>query len=171
MSSDREVSGEVVAIFIARSGGRPVERVDEIEALENRGLAGDRFLEGTSYWSGVDECQVTLIALEALEEITTKTEVSVMEGQHRRNIVTRGVDLLKLRGSRFRVGDALLEFDRPRPPCRYIQSVSEPGMTKALGRNRGGICARVIEGGVIRPGDSIEVVGKTGWLSSVLGAS
>jgi MOSC domain-containing protein YiiM len=170
MSSDRDVAGEVVAIFIARSGGQPVERVEEIEALENRGLAGDRFVEGTSYWSGVDECQVTLIALEALEEITTKTEVSVMEGQHRRNIVTRGVDLLKLRGSRFRVGDALLEFDRPRPPCRYIQSVSEPGMTKALGRNRGGICARVIEGGVIRPGDSIEVVDKAGWLRSVLGS-
>jgi MOSC domain-containing protein YiiM len=169
MSSDRDVAGEVVAIFIARSGGQPVERVEEIEALENQGLAGDRFVEGTSYWSGVDECQVTLITLEALEEITTKTEVSVMEGQHRRNIVTRGVDLLKLRGSRFRVGGAVLEFDRPRPPCRYIQSVSERGMTKALGRNRGGICARVIEGGVIRPGDSIEVVGKTGWLSSVLG--
>ena len=169
--TEAKASGEVVAIFIARSGGQPVERVNEIEALKDGGLAGDRFVEGTSYWSGVDECQVTLIAVEALEEITTKTEVSVMEGQHRRNIVTRGVDLLKLRGTRFQVGDAVLEFDRPRPPCRYIQSVSERGMTKALGRNRGGICARVLEGGVIRPGDSIEVVGKSGWLSSVLGTS
>jgi MOSC domain-containing protein YiiM len=171
MSSDEQVIGTVVDIFIARSGGQPAERVEEIEALEDRGLAGDRFVEGTSYWSGVDECQVTLIALEALEEIAAKTDVSVMEGQHRRNIVTRGVDLLKLRGTRFQVGDAVLEFDRPRPPCRYIQSVSEPGMTKALGRNRGGICARVIEGGVIRQGDPIEVVGKSGWLSSILGAS
>ena len=171
MSSDEEMAGEVVTIFIARSGGQPVERVDEIEALKDRGLAGDRFVEGTSYWSGVDECQVTLIALEALEEIATTTEDSVMEGQHRRNIVTRGVDLLKLRGTRFRVGDAVLEFDRPRPPCRYIQSVSERGMTKALGRNRGGICARVVEGGIIRPGDSIEVVARGGWLSSLLGTS
>ncbi len=164
-------TGEVVAIFIARSGGQPVERVDEIEAIKDRGLAGDRFVEGTSYWSGVDECQVTLIALEGLEEITAKTEVSVMEGQHRRNIVTRGVDLLKLRGTRFQVGEALLEFDRPRPPCRYIQSVSERGMTKALGRNRGGICARVVEGGLIRPGDAIEVVDRSGWLGSMLGSS
>jgi len=169
--TDREVSGEVVAIFSARSGGQPVERVQEIEALKDQGLAGDRFVEGTSYWSGVDECQVTLIAVEALEAITTKTEVSVMEGQHRRNIVTRGIDLLKLRGTRFQVGDAVLEFDRPRPPCRYIQSVSERGMTKALGRNRGGICARVLEGGVIRPGDAIEVVGKSRWLSSMFGTS
>ena len=42
-------------------------------------------------------------------------------------------------------------------------------MTKALGRNRGGICARVVEGGIIRPGDSIEVVARGGWLSSLLG--
>ena len=171
MSSKGDAGGRVVDIFIARSGGQPVERVDEIKALKDRGLAGDRFVEGTSYWSGVDECQVTLISSEALEEIATSTEVSVMEGQHRRNIVTRGVDLLKLRGTRFRVGDALLEFDRPRPPCRYIQSVSEQGMTKALGRNRGGICARVIEGGIIRPGDPIEVVRKSGWLSSLAGRS
>jgi MOSC domain-containing protein YiiM len=162
-------AGEVVDIFIARRGGQPVERVDGIEAIKDKGLAGDRFLEGTSYWSGVDECQVTLIALEALEHIAETTDVAVMEGQHRRNIVTRGVDLLKLRGTRFQVGEALLEFDRPRPPCRYIQSVSEHGMTKALGRGRGGICARIIEGGVIRPGDAIEVVGKARWLNSILG--
>ena len=171
MSSDNVSGGRVVDVFIARSGGQPVERVDEVEALKDRGLAGDRFVEGTSYWSGVDECQVTLIALEALEEIATTTEVSVMEGQHRRNIVTSGVDLLKLRDARFQVGEAILEFDRPRPPCRYIQSVSERGMTKALGRNRGGICARVLEGGIIRPGDPIEVVGKTGWLDSLAGGS
>ncbi|MGH2752572.1 MAG: MOSC domain-containing protein [Actinomycetota bacterium] len=169
MSSDEAVAGEVVEIFIARRGGRPVQRAESIEAIAGRGLAGDRFLEGTSYWSGVDECQVTLIALEALEHIAATSEVAVMDGQHRRNLVTRGIDLLKLRSTRFQVGEALLEFDRPRPPCRYIQSVSEHGMTKALGRGRGGICARVVEGGLIRPGDLIEVVDKSGWLRSMLG--
>src|SRR5680860_132361 len=88
MSSDGKVVGEVVEIFIARGGGQPVQRVDAIEAIKDRGLAGDRFVACTSYWSGVDECQVTLIALEGLEEIAAMTEVSVMEGQHRRNIVT-----------------------------------------------------------------------------------
>jgi len=169
MDANGNGDGEVVEIFIAERGGLPPRRMDEVEALEGKGLKSDRFLEGTSYWSGIDECQVTLIAFEALEEIATKTEVQVMSGEHRRNIVTRGVDLLKLRGSRFRVGEALLEFDRPRPPCRYIQSVSEKGMTKALGRNRGGICARVVEGGLIRPGDPIEIVEKPSRLGSLLG--
>ena len=149
---------QVEAIFITGRGGEPMTRVAEVEAIAGRGLAGDRYLKRTGYWSGTDECQVTLIAAESLEEIGAKTEVSVSEGQHRRNIVTRGVDLQALGRRRFRVGEALLAFDRPRPPCRYIQSVSQRGMTKALGRTRGGICARVIEGGMIREGDAVEVL-------------
>jgi MOSC domain-containing protein YiiM len=149
---------QVEAIFITGRGGEPMTRVAEVEAIAGRGLAGDRYLKRTGYWTGVDECEVTLIAAEALEEISAGTDVSVSEGQHRRNIVTSGVDLHALGRKRFRVGGALLAFDRPRPPCRYIQSVSERGMTKALGRTRGGICARVIEGGMIHEGDNIEVI-------------
>lgn len=149
---------QVEAIFITGRGGEPMTRAPEVEAIAGRGLAGDRYLQRTGYWTGVDECQVTLIAAEALEEISAKTDVSVSEGQHRRNIVTRGVDLQALGLRRFRVGQALLAFDRPRPPCRYIQSVSEHGMTKALGRTRGGICARVLEGGMIHEGDAVEVI-------------
>ena len=161
---------QVEAIFITGRGGEPMTRVAEVEAIAGRGLAGDRYLQRTGYWTGVDECQVTLIAAEALEEIGAKTKVSVSEGQHRRNIVTRGVDLQALGRRRFRVGEALLAFDRPRPPCRYIQSVSEHGMTKALGRTRGGICARVIEGGMIHQGDAVEVISEQseGLLSRLL---
>jgi MOSC domain-containing protein YiiM len=36
-----------------------------------------------------------------------------------------------------------------------VQDLSEPGMTRAL-RNRGGICARVVRAGRIKPGDTIE---------------
>jgi MOSC domain-containing protein YiiM len=155
----------VESIFITDIGGSAMKRVDEVNAIQARGLEGDRYAERKGYWSGFDECQVTLIAAEGLDEIEASGKASVSEGQHRRNIVTRGVDFDSLPGKRFRIGEVILEYDRPRPPCRYIQSVSERGMTKALGRNRGGICARVIRPGAIRVGDSIEIVaavGKTG---------
>jgi MOSC domain-containing protein YiiM len=145
-------------IFVAPVGGSQMQRVSQIEAFEGKGLAGDRYAERTGYWSGSDECQVTLIEAEGLDEIKSSTSVDVSDGQHRRNIVTRGVDIHGLMGMRFRIGGAVLEYDRPRPPCRYIQSVSERGMTKALGRSRGGICARVIESGTISVGDAIEIV-------------
>ena len=98
-----------------------------------------------------------MIASEDIAQIAADTGLAVTNGEHRRNIITRGLSLMDLAGKRFRVGEALLEYDQPRPPCRYIQSITEPGMTKALGRNRGGICVRVIEGGVIRRGDAISL--------------
>ncbi len=157
------VSGAVEAIYIAPQGGAAMQPVTEIHAIVGRGLAGDRYLERTGYWSGMDECEVTLIEGEGLDRIEGESGIGVSRGEHRRNIVTRGVRLAQLAGKRFAVGEAVLSYDRPRPPCAYIQSITQPGMTRALAQDgRGGICARVVRAGVIRPGDRIEVVEAAG---------
>ncbi len=152
-------TGTVEAVFVTAHGGEPMRRLDEIEAVAGQGLRGDRYAQRSGYWTGVDECQVTFIQGEVLDEITEHYCVDVGEGQHRRNIVTRGIDLVALAGHRFAVGDAVFSYDRPRPPCRYVESITEPGMTRALAARRGGICARVDTGGTIRPGDTVAVIG------------
>jgi MOSC domain-containing protein YiiM len=149
--------GVVEAIFVTAGGSQPMQRVDAVEAIAGTGLAGDRYAQHTGYWTGVDECQVTLIEAEALDGITASTDVRVTEGQHRRNVVVRGVELRGLAGATFSIGEARLAYDRPRPPCRYIESITEPGMTRALAARRGGICVRVVESGVIRVGDELVV--------------
>lgn len=134
-----------------------MERVEEIRTVEGCGIEGDRYCEGTGFWTRYgDVCQVTLIEGEDLDHIEREIGISVGSGEHRRNIITRGIRLPGLRRKRFRVGEAVLEYDRSRPPCRHVQDLSEPGMTRAL-KGRGGICARVVEAGVIRAGDAIEV--------------
>lgn len=158
----------VEAIYVAATGGAPMQPVDRIEAVAGEGLAGDRYPTGQGYWSGTDECQVTMIQGEALDEIASRTAVDVARGQHRRNIVTRGVDLRSLAGRRFRIGGALFEYDRPRPPCRYIESITEPGMTRALAARRGGICVRVLESGTIAAGDTIEILEGRNLLRAML---
>jgi MOSC domain-containing protein YiiM len=152
------VSGSVREIYIARAGGAPMESVEEVEAVVGSGLRGDRYAERTGYWSGVDECEVTLIEGEVVDQIDRETDLSIEHGEHRRNIITFGIRLLDLVGKRFAVGNAVLEFDRPRPPCRYIEALTEPGMMAALGGGRGGICARVVRSGAIRVGDPIDAV-------------
>ena len=143
-------------IFVTSKGSTPMERVEEIRVVEGRGIEGDRYAEGTGFWTQYgDVCEVTLIQGEHLDEIEAQG-LGVRNGEHRRNIVVRGVDLLGLKGREFRVGEATLRYDRSRPPCRHVQDMSEPGMTRAL-RNRGGICVRVVEGGTIRVGDGVEV--------------
>ena len=152
------MKGKVEAIYIAPEGGAVMERKEAVKAVENSGLQGDRYLKKTGYWSGIDECQLTLIEGETLDEISQETGLRIKSGEHRRNIITRGIRLYELRGKKFSVGEAILTFDRPRPPCAYIQSLTEEGMTRALIGTKGGICARVLKSGEVRTNDIIEVV-------------
>ncbi|MBI4446526.1 MAG: MOSC domain-containing protein [Acidobacteria bacterium] len=152
------MQGRVEDIFIAESGGAPMKRVAEIMAIADAGLEGDRYMQHTGYWSATDECQVTLIEKEALELIDRETNLHACNGEHRRNIVVAGLSLAEIVHCRFSIGEAVFEYDRPRPPCSYIQSITQPGMTRALSGGRGGICARVVKSGKIRVHDPICVL-------------
>ncbi len=151
------MKGVVEEIYVTAKGSARMERVEEVRTIEGCGIEGDRYCEGTGFWTRFgDVCQVTLIEGEDLDHIEAELGIRVKNGEHRRNIITRGIRLGDLRRKRFRVGKAILEYDRSRPPCRHVQDLSEAGMTRAL-KGRGGICARVVRGGSIRAGDTIEV--------------
>lgn len=147
----------VQAIYIAPSAGKPMQRITSVEAVAGRGLVGDRYFSETGRWSGTDDSEVTLIAQEDIDDMSTRSDVHIQNGEHRRNIVTSNLPLEALTGKRFYVGSAFFGYDRPRPPCTYIRTITEDGMAKALGRNSG-ICVRCIKGGTIREGDQIRVV-------------
>ena len=150
------MKGIVEGIFVTGEGSAAMERVEEVRTIEGCGIEGDRYCAGTGFWSRFgDVCEVTLIESEDLDYIENELGIGVKNGEHRRNIITRGIRLKDLRRKRFRIGEAMLQNDRPRPPCRHVQDMSEPGMTRAL-KNRGGICARVVQAGSIRVQDAIE---------------
>lgn len=146
-----------VKLFISAQAGAPMQRVEAIEALAGRGLKGDRYCLGAGHWTELDECEVTLIAQEDLDEISSSTGLQIQDGQHRRNIVTRNIHLASLMGRRFRIGAAYFAFPRARPPCLYLQSITEPGMARAL-VGRGGIGVHCFKGGTIRENDSVVIL-------------
>src|ERR671917_2240044 len=150
------MAGFVQGIFFAPEGGAKMKSVQAATALEGRGLEGDRYCAGTGHWSRFGRvCEVTFIAAEDLDDIERETGVGVKNGEHRRNVLTRGISLKTLRGGqRFRVGEVVFDYRGPRSVCRYIERLTEPGMKQAL-KGRGGICARVIENGTVWVGDEI----------------
>jgi MOSC domain-containing protein YiiM len=151
------MAGVIEGIYLAREGGAPVERVEVVEALKGCGLKGARYCSGTGHWSRFGrDCEVTFVEAEDLDRIGLETGLQVKNGEHRRNIVTRGVSLKDLRRTRFRIGEAVFGHGKPCSVCRHIERLTEPGMTQAL-RGRGGMCARVLEGGRVRSGDVIVV--------------
>ena len=153
----QELRGTLVAIFIADDAGGAMRRVQEVEAVAGVGLAGDRYAMGRGHWKRTDACQVTLVTEEDLRQAERRGGLSFADGQHRRNLVVRGIPLDAFRRRRVRIGEALLAFHRLRPPCGYLERLGEPGTAKALGKGAG-IGLSVVEGGVLRVGDPVLVI-------------
>jgi MOSC domain-containing protein YiiM len=144
----------LVAIFVAPCAGEPMRSVAAAEASAGRGLEGDRYCRGTGHWHPVESCQVTLVSEGDLERARRRVPVALDHGEHRRNLVISGIRTRDLEGRRFRIGMALFEYWKPRPPCGYINQVTGGNMARALGRDSGA-CLRVLENGRLQVGDPL----------------
>ena len=141
--------GHVAWIGLRPARRVPMDIVEAVIAEAGQGLAGDR------YQSRKGERQVTLMQAEHLAAIASylgrgKVDPVLL----RRNIVVKGVNLLALRGRRFRVGQALLEGTGDCHPCSRMEEALGIGGYNAV-RGHGGITARVLERGEIRLGDKV----------------
>ncbi|MHB2169790.1 MOSC domain-containing protein [Alsobacter sp. R-9] len=109
--------------------------------------------------------QVHLIHAELFDELAPRG-FALGPGDLGENVTTRGIDLLGLpTGALLRLGgDAVVEVTGLRNPCQQIEDF-RPGLLAAvLGRapdgsliRKAGIMGIVRAGGVVRPGDGIEV--------------
>jgi MOSC domain-containing protein YiiM len=152
------VDGQVEAIFVAPEAGAAMRGVTEAEAIAGSGLAGDRYQTGTGYYStrplpGGGR-QLTLIEAEALEALRAETGIDLAPVEARRNVVTRGVRLNELVGTRFQVGEVLCEGIRLCEPCNYLEELTGKPVNRPL-IHRGGLRANILSDGVIHVGDSV----------------
>lgn len=149
------------AIYIATAAGEPMQPVADIEALQGCGLQGDRYYSDAGHWQSIEGCQVTLITEHDLRSAQRKTspqiEAELNNGGHRRNLVIDGIKTKQLEGKSFRIGSAVFRYDKPRPPCGYIDQVAGKGMGKALS-HYSGICIRVVSSGRLVVGDVLSIL-------------
>jgi MOSC domain-containing protein YiiM len=150
--------GHVEAIHVARGAGTPMQPLSEAEATAGVGLAGDRYAVGVGFYSArptdPGAREVTLFEAEVLDQLRADHGIVLTVAEHRRNLTTRGVRLSGLLGRRFRVGEVLLEGVKDCPPCEHLEQLVEKAVLQPL-VGRGGLRARVLEGGTIRVGDPI----------------
>lgn len=132
----------VVALFSAPRAGAPIERHAWLQALPGRGILGDRYAERLGHWSDPrwPDQELTLVEVEVADDLGV--DVALL----RRNVATRGIRLTRLIGARFQIGGVLLEGVRPCDPCRYLETLTRPGLARELS-GRGGLRARILTPG------------------------
>lgn len=120
-----------------------------MEGLREARLLTDFGLEGCAHAQPGGNRQVLLVDRETLEAM------GLAPGLLRENITSDGLNVNSLQiGEQLRVGEARLEVTRMCTPCSLMERI-RAGLRKELRGRRGMLC-RVLEGGTLRPGDSIE---------------
>jgi len=142
-------AGRVVWIGLRPRRDVPMDEVDTAVAFAGGGLLGDRYTTGSGTRG------ITLIQAEHLPVIATLSgHDEVKPATLRRNIVVSGLPLVALKGRRFRIGEVLLEGTESCDPCSRMEAALGDGGYNAM-RGHGGLCARILEGGTIRRGDTV----------------
>jgi MOSC domain-containing protein YiiM len=108
--------------------------------------------------------QVHLLQAELFAELAAKG-FGVGPGDVGENVLTEGIDLLGLpRGTRLRLGEALVEVTGLRNPCKQLDTFKPGLMAATLDRDaagglvrKAGVMAVVLEGGMVRAGDVVGV--------------
>jgi MOSC domain-containing protein YiiM len=153
----RVEAGKLVAIYIVGAAGQRPRCVESANCVVGMGLAGDRYATGHGHWKATDSCEVTLVCENDLLRAEARSGIALRNGEHRRNLVVQGLHLDELSSRSLCIGEVVLKWHRPRPPCGYLDSITARGMAKALGKGSG-VCLRVLRGGCIRVGDTVEVL-------------
>lgn len=125
--------------------------VEQAEALVGLGLVGDHRMKKTLGSAR----QVTLISREYIEAICRHTGHSAIDPRLlRRNLVISGMNMNLLRYQRLQIGEVILETNALCHPCSRMDEALGAGGTAAM-FGYGGLCAKVIQGGVLRVGDAV----------------
>jgi MOSC domain-containing protein YiiM len=119
---------------------------------------------------GGPEKALLLVSGEAVEELKG-LGYAVFPGALGENLTTQGIDPRQLRtGHQLRAGTALIEISRLRVPCQALDIYGagirneiwdarvRAGDTASPRWGLAGFYARVLRPGLVRPGDSIELV-------------
>jgi MOSC domain-containing protein YiiM len=143
------MSAKVVAVCISENKGERKTPVESVELRENHGIVGDAH-------AGEWHRQVSLLAAESIEKMR-KMGLDVDSGDFAENITTEGIDLPALPvGTRLTVGETLLEVTQIGKECHTRCAIYHQAGDCVMPKE--GIFARVITGGVVKPGDPIAVV-------------
>ncbi|HBA86544.1 MAG TPA: MOSC domain-containing protein [Geobacter sp.] len=143
------MAGKVIAVNVSLNKGERKTPVAEVTLRVNHGIEGDGH-------AGDWHRQVSLLAQESIAKMQA-LGLDVKEGDFAENITTEGIDLPSLPiGTKMELGEALLEVTQIGKECHTRCAIFYQAGDCVMPKE--GIFAKVLTGGVVRPGDKVVVL-------------
>lgn len=141
---------KVLAINISEKKGVPKRPIDEGEFIVDFGLKGDAH-------GGNWHRQVSLLGQESIDKVADYGIEGLCTGKFAENITTEGIELYSLPvGTQLKIGEVIMEVTQIgkecHQKCAIFHLVGDCVMPKE------GIFAKVLKNGIIKKGDTIEVL-------------
>ncbi|PLY03693.1 MAG: MOSC domain-containing protein [Desulfuromonas sp.] len=142
------MSAQIVATCISAAKGERKKPVPEVELRVEHGIVNDGH-------AGPWHRQVSLLARESIAKMQ-RMGLDVDCGDFAENLTTEGIDLPSLPiGTHLQSGEVLLEVTQIGKECHTRCAIYHQAGDCVMPKE--GIFARVLQGGVLRPGDSIAI--------------
>lgn len=138
---------KITAVCISENKGERKTPVNQVKLTEDHGIVGDAH-------AGPWHRQVSLLAKESIDKMR-KMGLDVTNGDFAENLTTEGIVLPELPiGSQLKIGECLLEITQIGKECHTRCAIYHQAGDCVMPKE--GIFAKVLHGGLITPGDSIE---------------
>ena len=152
------MTGRLEAIHISRGG---VPKLPVFEALiTERGVEGDS-QDDLRHHGGADRA-VVIFSLDVIRALQQEGH-GIQAGTTGENLTVSGLEWAALApGDELQIRDVRLRLTKFADPCRNIAGSFAGGRFIRIDQDRhpgwSRLCARVVSGGLVRPGDTVKVV-------------
>ncbi len=142
-------SGKIISISISHKKGVCKKPIESAKFIENYGIENDAHAGSDTHR------QVSLLAFESIEKMR-KFGLNVTVGSFAENIAVSGIDLSSVKvGDRFKLGkDVIIEVTQIGKECHTKCAIFYKAGYCIMPEE--GIFAKVVRGGLVKKGDTIE---------------
>lgn len=142
--------GKVLSVCISDVRGVAKHPVESLHLIPDHGIEGDAH-------AGNWHRQVSLLAQESVDTLQSKITLKLKPGDFAENVLTEGIELKSLPiGTRLKMGTALGEVTQIGKECHNDCAIRRQVGDCVMPRE--GIFVRILEEGILKPGDTIAVV-------------
>lgn len=145
------IMGKILAVCISEKKGTLKKAVPFGTMIKDFGLENDAH-------AGKWHRQISLLAVEAVQRFSAKYKIDVLAGAFGENLLVEGIDLKNLPiGTKLKCNDIILEITQIGKKCHLGCNIQK--QTGECIMPNEGVFAVVLNGGTVKPNDTITIEG------------